>query len=288
MRKIRLASRGSRLALIQTKMVEQLFLEKGYDTEIIVIKTRGDLDNKNSLVKIGGNGLFVREIEAAVLNGEADLAVHSAKDLPSETAAGLRLYPVLGDSPADCIVHPESISENAIKRIGTGSPRRAMNVRELYPQAQILDIRGNVDTRLSKLRLGDFDAIILAKAGLTRLSPDLSGLVIREFLPQKFIPSPCQGIIAAQCRQEDEEIITVLSKAADRQVNERFLYERGLLCALSANCSAAIGAFADCENDEHTFYVRYNEVKKCFNIALADEAKAVNDEIMVIAGEIKQ
>ena len=246
MRRLILATRGSGLALVQANMVKKLLEAQGADVELRIVKTRGDRDQTSPLRHIGGKGLFVREVELALQSGEADLAVHSGKDLPYQLLEGMTIgaNPPAAD-PRDCLITRagEILPEGAV--IGTGSPRRIAECRRLYPQADYREIRGNVDTRLRKLREGGYDAIFLAKAGLDRLQPDLAGLQVRIFEAEEVIPAPCQGILAVECRENDREVLDLLAKIDHEESRQRFEAERSVFCALEADCSVAIGVHAE-------------------------------------------
>ncbi len=248
-----IATRGSALALAQTEIVRRLLKEKGIDTEIRVVSTRGDKDRVRPLSEIGGKGLFVREVEREVISGRADIAVHSGKDLPYALAQGTLIagIPKAGDE-RDCLItrKGEGLFEGA--RIGTGSPRRMIQMKRLLPQAACVPIRGNVDTRLKKLREGEYDGIFLAKAGLERLHTDLSEFAVRIFSAQEFLPAACQGILAVQCREEDEARRAVLEEISDPDSVCRFRAERCMLSLLEAECTDPVGAWTKIEGDRIT------------------------------------
>jgi uroporphyrinogen III methyltransferase/synthase len=246
MRRIRLATRSSRLALAQAEEVRHALEKLGYTVELKRVTTHGDRDRKSPLTRIGGSGLFVSEIEQMLLQNKADLAVHSGKDLPYELMEGL----VIGGVPAaedgrDCLVTRKGEALPKHPRIGTGSPRRVIQGRNLFPGAEFSEIRGNVDTRLRKLSEGSYDAVILARAGLNRLMADLSAYDCRVLDLSEMLPAPCQGILAVECRAEDEEIRTVLQKISDPLARKRFAAERCLFRLLMADCSMPVGVRAD-------------------------------------------
>ncbi|MBQ9269512.1 MAG: hydroxymethylbilane synthase [Oscillospiraceae bacterium] len=243
MKTIKLATRGSKLALVQSNLVKALLEARGHCVDIVTVSTRGDRDQKSPLTKIGGNGLFVREVETYLLDGRADIAVHSGKDLPYELASGLLIggTPAAAD-PRDCLLSRRGTKPGAGAVIGSSSPRRTLECRRFYPDAEYQSIRGNVDTRLWKLRDGQYDGIILAKAGLDRLQADLSDLDVRTFDVEDFLPAPCQGILAIECRERDPEMRRILKSMTDQTAWRRFLAEREMLSLLQADCSAALGA----------------------------------------------
>ncbi|MCR5525904.1 MAG: hydroxymethylbilane synthase [Lachnospiraceae bacterium] len=251
MKKIILATRGSALAMAQSEEVKNKLLKVDPELEIefLEVVTSGDKDRKSSLSAIGGNGLFVRGIEEKLLSGEADIAVHSAKDLPYEIAEGL----IIAGAPAqaDCRdVIISKVPEADIKVIGTGSPRRIIEVKKQFPNAEIKEIRGNITTRVRKLREEDYDAIIIAAAGIERIDIDLSGLNVRKFDTEEFIPAACQGILAVECRKEDQEIRKLLADTTEYETMLRFEMERYLFGKLKADCSVPMGIHAEVNNYE--------------------------------------
>ena len=250
-RTIRLATRGSALALRQADIVAGLLQAEGYETEICKYTTAGDRDRIHALVRIGGRGIFVREIERALLSGEADIAVHSGKDLPYELLDGLVIAgnPAAGDC-RDCLITMKGrqLTEDAV--VGTGSPRRQSEYRRLFPAARFRDIRGNITTRLRKLESGEYDAIIMALTGMERIGTDFSKYDIRTFSPSEFIPAGCQGIIAVECRREDREMLSLLEKVSDPATRLRFQIERELFCSMKVDCSMPVGIHAELEGDQ--------------------------------------
>ncbi len=254
MKKIRVATRKSALALAQTKIVCDRIERAGYEAEIVTVSTRGDKDQSSPLSAIGGDRLFVREIEGLLLRKEADIAVHSAKDLPYELSEGL----VIAATPDMADASDVLLSANGCdwpKVVGTSSPRRVEEVKALYPDAVCKDIRGNIDTRLRKLREGQYDAILLAKAGIDRLQPDLRGLLVRTLEPEEMIPAPCQGILAVECRQSDRDITDLLSRIDDENARRRFLMERRIFCECRVDCKSSVGVYAKWRKEDFRLYV---------------------------------
>ena len=252
-----LATRGSALALRQSGSVKVL-LERALEkqgiprrVEIATVRTQGDRDRLHSLVSIGGKGLFVRAIEEELLNGRADIAVHSAKDLPYELSDGL----VIAGVPAcadfrDCLLMNGTMSIEKLKAIphsviGTGSPRRRMELLRMFPGAVFAENRGNIPTRIRKLREGRFDAIVLAQAGLDRLPMDLGDLTVCPLSVDECLPAACQGILAVECRAEDSRMRDLLGTLSDPDSYLRFSMERNLFTGMKADCSMAVGAHAD-------------------------------------------
>ena len=245
MRKLIVAARGSLLSRAQAEYVRGLLARNGIETVFEVVKTKGDNDRESALRKIGGNGLFVREIENALLAGTADIAVHCGKDLPFRTADGLVIAGTPeAASPLDCLLFAEGKRMEDLRVIGTGSVRREMALRSCLPNAKCRQIRGNINTRIHKLLSGEYDGIVLAEAGLTRLAPDLTGLKVHTFSPDEMIPAACQGILALQCREDDAEAAEILRGITDPAVWERFETERDLFCRMQADCTTAMGVYA--------------------------------------------
>ncbi len=246
---IRIGTRRSRLALAQTAMAAAALAEKYPGTEIktVEIVTRGDRVTDKPLDRIGGKGVFVEEIEQALRNGDIDIAVHSAKDLPVRLGEGLEIAGVLarGDS-RDMLITRRNAEFGAADKftVGTGSQRRRRNFSALYPNAVFADIRGNVDTRLRKLSDGEYDGIILCAAGINRLGLTLDGFSVRKFGYREFIPAPCQGIIAAECAVGSAAAEMVRS-ISDRETALCFAAEREIIAALGADCTVPVGAYTE-------------------------------------------
>ena len=244
-----IATRGSALALAQAEIVRDLLKGRKIDAEIQVISTKGDKDRIHPLNEIGGKGLFVKEVESALISGRADIAVHSGKDLPYELAEGTVIagIPEAADG-RDCLITMKGRSLPSNARIGTGSPRRIVQMKKLLPDAVAVSIRGNVDTRLQKLREGEYDGIFLAKAGLERLNTDLSEFDVRIFSQREFLPAACQGILAVQCRGQDSVRRAILEEISDPDSAGRFAAERYMLKLLEAECTDPVGACAEIKN----------------------------------------
>ncbi len=240
-------TRGSKLALTQTGwVVEQMcgyFPEDIF--EIKIIETKGDLVQDVPLDKVGGSGIFVKELERALLNKSVDFAVHSLKDMPSQMADGLCLaaFPKRED-PLDVLLttHPidtiDGLPQNPV--IGTGSLRRRHQFAQLRQDALFEPIRGNIDTRIMKLKAG-LDGIILAQAGINRLKPDLDGVRAIRLSAAQMLPAPCQGILGLQAREADRELIQKLKRLDDPQTAMQALEERAFLKSAMGNCHIPIG-----------------------------------------------
>ena len=255
-----LATRGSALALAQAEEVKGLLEEKGLHVEIRTVSTGGDRDRTRPLAEIGGKGLFVKEVEREILEGRADIAVHSGKDLPYELAEGTVIAGVpAAENSSDCLLtrKGEPFPDHPV--IGTGSPRRIVQCRKFLPDAEYVSIRGNVDTRLRKLREGEYDGILLARAGMNRLHCDLSDLTVREFAPEEFIPAAGQGILAIQCRKEDAELCQILKEISDPESAKRLQAERYMLQLTGADCSQSVGAHASLQNGEISMQILLGE-----------------------------
>lgn len=239
-------TRGSKLALAQAEVVQSVMrrLAPGLDVRLEIIQTRGDLVLDRALSRIGDKGLFVTEIENALLDGRIDLAVHSCKDLPSLIPAGLVLaaFPPRED-PRDVLVGASSLAAlPAGARIGTSSLRRACQVRAQRPDITVLDLRGNVDTRLRKAQSGDYDAIVLAAAGLHRLGLAHSISVYLD--PEVMLPAVAQGALAIECRADDQALLSVLARLDDPATRAAVTAERAFLRRLEGGCQVPIAAHA--------------------------------------------
>lgn len=242
-----IGTRGSKLALRQTEIASQALIAAnlGLTLEPRTIETEGD-SSIASLSTLGGRGVFVIEIEKALLRGDIDIAVHSLKDLPSTETDGLTIAATLTrEDPRDALAAKgnsrlSDLGTGAI--VGTGSPRRTCQVLALRPDLQIKDIRGNVDTRLRKVQDGEYDAVILAAAGLARL-----GWLDRAsqlFEPEQMLPSVGQGVLAVQVRSDDAEALAVVSAVDDVAARAAAIAERAFERRLGGGCAAAIAAYA--------------------------------------------
>jgi hydroxymethylbilane synthase len=246
---LRIGSRGSKLALWQAEWVKARLEEAGHPCTIQIIKTTGDKILDVPLAKIGGKGLFTKEIEEALLDGRIDLAVHSLKDLPTELPPSLALACIpQREDPRDAMVGSPLADLPAGARVGTSSLRRAAQLRALRPDLQILDIRGNVDTRLRKQQEGQYDALVMASAGLTRL-----GLAqhIAEYLdPARFLPAVAQGALAIETRADDGPAWQACRELHDARAGAETSAERALLAGLGGGCQVPLGANAQVDGAE--------------------------------------
>ncbi len=250
---LRIATRKSQLALWQAEYVANLLQKAHPDLQIELMKmsTQGDKILDTPLAKVGGKGLFVKELELGMLNGEADIAVHSMKDVPVEFPEGLHL-PVIcpREDPRDAFVSNNYSSLDELPqgaRVGTSSLRRQCQLREKRPDLTILDLRGNVNTRLQKLDDDQYDAIILAAAGLIRLGFHER---IREYIsPDISLPAIGQGAVGIECRVNDERINELIAPLNDAMTTTRVLAERAMNARLQGGCQVPIAGFAEIDKD---------------------------------------
>jgi hydroxymethylbilane synthase len=252
-RHLRIGTRGSLLAKWQAEYVrKRLFSAAGVEAEIITIKTSGDKFASAPLTQIGGKGIFIKELEDALLEESIDIAVHSVKDIPTEIHSRLSFPAVFRrEDVRDCLVAASGATLANLRpgaRIGTGSLRRQSQLRHLRPDLDVRDLRGNVDTRLRKAQSGEYDAILLAKAGLDRLG--WSDRITETFAPDVFLPAVGQGAIAAECRLSDSEAAEVLGTLDDAESRSAIIAERALLSALQGGCQVPLGAWARNERGE--------------------------------------
>jgi len=242
---IRIGTRGSALALWQAEHVKGRLEALGHDVTLQVITTTGDRVQDRRLESVGGKGLFLKEIEEALVAREVDLAVHSLKDVPTALPAGLSLCAFLERAdPRDALVSPgpglDALAAGA--RVGTTSLRRRALVASLRPDVVLEDLRGNVDTRLRRLREGRFDAILLAMAGLVRLGRE--GEVTEALDPRRFVPAPGQGAIALECRDDDSAVRDAVATLHHPATARAVAAERAFLAELGGDCNLPLGAHA--------------------------------------------
>jgi hydroxymethylbilane synthase len=243
---LRLGSRGSPMAIAQSRQVAGMITGRtGRTVEIIEVTTLGDVSRAH-LTQIGGTGVFVGALREALLAGEVDLAVHSLKDLPTGPAPGTLLAAVPHrDDPRDALVARDGAKLADLPtgaRIGTGSPRRAAQLLGLRADVRCAPIRGNAGTRLGKVAGGELDGVVLGCAGLARIGQ--AGVVTQAFEPEEMLPAPGQGALAVECRDGDPGLAALLAAVTDPASLAAVTAERSLLEAIEAGCSAPIGAFA--------------------------------------------
>jgi hydroxymethylbilane synthase len=263
MQHIRIGSRGSDLALWQANHVKRQLEKLGCSVDITIITTQGDAIQHLSFDKLEGKGFFTKEIEQALLDNTIDLAVHSHKDLETNQPEGLKIACVSErEDPADLLLIAKgsidaskvwNLKENAI--VGTSSARRKSQVLRFRDDVQIRDLRGNVPTRIQKLRDNQYDAILLAKAGVDRLEIDLSEFDVFVMDPTEFVPAPAQGVLALQIRESDTALFETLQKMNHPEVQKRIAVERKVLNLMQGGCQLPLGVYCD-ENE--IVYVSYS------------------------------
>ncbi len=250
MRTLRIGTRGSLLAKWQAEFIrKQLFAATGMEPEVIVIKTAGDKMQHVPVTQIGGKGIFIKELEEALLEETIDLAVHSVKDIPTDVPSRL-MFPAVcrRDDMRDCLVGSTLANLRGGARVGTSSLRRQAQLRHLRPDLDLRDLRGNVDTRLRKVESGEYEAIVVAKAGLDRLG--LSQRISEILSPEVCMPAVGQGAIAVECRLRDTEAGDLLAPLDDAETRSAVIAERALLAALHGGCQVPMGAWARVERGE--------------------------------------
>ena len=259
MQKITIGSRGSDLALWQANHVKRQLENLGHTVEIKVIITQGDAIQHLSFDKLEGKGFFTKEIETALLEKSIDLAVHSHKDLETNPPAGLVIAAVSErEDPSDLLLiakskvdttQPWNLALNT--SIGTSSARRKSQILRFRNDLNISDLRGNVPTRIQKLRDGNYDAIVLAKAGVDRLQLDLSEFFVEVLNPTEFVPAPAQGVLGLQIREDDTRMAEIMQHLNHTDVAKRIGIERKVLNLLEGGCQLPLGVY--CPNEKQVF-----------------------------------
>ncbi|MBB3190238.1 hydroxymethylbilane synthase [Halomonas cerina] len=257
---LRIATRKSQLAMWQAEHVRDrlMTIHPSLKVELVAMATRGDKILDTPLAKVGGKGLFVKELEEAMLDGRADIAVHSMKDVPMHFPESLGLSVILeGAEPTDAFIShhyasPDELPEGA--RIGTSSLRRGLQMREARPDLEVLTLRGNVQTRLGKLDDGEFDAILLATSGLRRLG--LDDRITMELPPEICLPACGQGALGIECRMHDADLIALLAPLDDEITATRVRAERAMNTRLEGGCQVPIAGHAIYEDDGQTLWLR--------------------------------
>lgn len=250
---IRIATRKSPLALWQAEFVKAKLLQhnKDLDVQLVAMTTRGDVLLDTPLAKVGGKGLFVKELEVAMLENRADIAVHSMKDVPMEFPPGLGLAVICErEDPLDAFVSNqytalEQLPDGAV--VGTSSLRRQCQIRAKFPSLKIKDLRGNVNTRLGKLDNGDYDAIILASAGLLRLG--MEDRIASRLPAELCLPAGGQGAVGIECRDQDQATLDLLDSLNHADTNTRVTAERALNRHLQGGCQVPIACYAELEDN---------------------------------------
>lgn len=250
---MRIGTRGSKLALWQAEFTRAELAKIGIESELVIIKTRGDEIQHLGFDKMEGKGFFTKEIEDALLRGAVDLAVHSMKDLPTTNPEDLVTAGVsYRDDPADwLILRPESVDESKLFKvregatIGTSAARRKAQFLDYRPDAHCIDLRGNVPTRLGKLADGQYDGIFLAAAGVRRLELDLSAFRVIALHPREFVPAPAQGVLAWQTHRDNLPVRRIVQKLHHSEVSACTNIERGVLRLLDGGCQLPLGVYAE-------------------------------------------
>lgn len=248
---VRIATRGSELALWQAHFVRDRLRALGHEVALVIVETQGDR-SRQPFAQMQGQGFFTKAVQDALTDGRADLAVHSHKDLPSAPAPGLEIaaVPERADPRDVLLVRPEAWDESAplpVRRgavVGTSAARRQRQLTFSRPDLEVRELRGNVPTRVEKLRSGAYDAIVLAAAGLARLELDLGGLETRYLEPEVMVPAPAQGALALETRRDDYALAQLLTELHDLRAYRSVAAERGLMGMLQGGCQLALGAHA--------------------------------------------
>lgn len=292
-RKIIIGSRGSDLALWQANFVKNSLKKLGVASEIKIIKTQGDKIQDLSFDKMEGKGFFTKEIEASLLNEDIDLAVHSHKDLETNQPAGLKIAAVSErEDPRELILIKkeayDSQQEFGIKQngiVGTSSARRQTQLMASRPDLRMKDLRGNVPTRINKLKEQDYDAIVLAHAGVKRLKIDLSEFETLLMDPKKFVPAPAQGVLGIQIRKEDEDLANLLKKMNHADVQERIGIERAILNRMEGGCQLPLGVYCEQEKEHFKVWLSYAKEKGGIAQFLVLEGEAAD---ILVEGSVRE
>lgn len=284
---LRIATRGSALALAQANIVARRLAAYSINSELLVVNTTGDLLYEQDLKTIGGKGLFLKEIQEAILSGHADLAVHSLKDMPFVNPDGLRIAAIL----SRCSPHDVLISNNELKlaelpsgaKVGTCSARREAILKKVRPDLVVLPMRGNVTTRLAKLAANECDAIILAKAGLERL--DKQSVITEELPLNVFVPAVGQGAIAVECASANYELHALLAQLNCPATAWECTLEREFMGLLNADCGTPIAAYAKIQGNDVHMHACYFQTDRTYEFKTV---WAKNVAHAALISEIKQ
>lgn len=283
--KIRIGTRKSALALAQTELVMEALrqIKEEIEFELVPLTTKGDKILNKPLLAFGGKGVFVEEFEEGIKEGTIDIAVHSAKDMPMELLEGLEISAVLQREDARDVLVRRANDTGELKVVGTSSLRRQIQIKEVYPSVLCKDIRGNVGTRLEKLKRGEYDGIVLAAAGLKRLGLlDDTSYTFEYFACEQFIPAGGQGIIAIEGRK-GAPLTSILKKANDEIAKLSLETEREVLRLLEAGCHEPIGVYSKWEGTQVTIYLMVEKdgvVKRVSGTALRKERFALVRELV--------
>ncbi|CAM4323639.1 hydroxymethylbilane synthase [Pedobacter westerhofensis] len=262
MKKLIIGTRGSDLALWQANFTKDKLAEIGVESELKIIKTQGDKILNLRLDKLEGKGFFTKELEEGLLNGTIDIAVHSHKDLPTTHPAGLIIAAVSErEDPSelllilkDCVDVTQKLSLKTGAQVGTSSNRRKAQLLAMRTDLNIEDLRGNINTRIQKLRDENYDAIMIAKAGVARLELDLSEFHMEVIDPTELVPAPAQGVLAIQIRENDQELFDVLQKINDADVAASIAVERKVLNLFEGGCHMPLGCYCRKEDDQYEIW----------------------------------
>lgn len=286
MKHVVIGSRGSDLALWQANHVRTQLERLGHTVEIKVIKTQGDIIQHLSFDKMEGKGFFTKELETELLNASIDLAVHSHKDLETVQPNGLKVAAVSErEAPNDILVIRKealadakwSVKEGAT--VGTSSARRKSQLIANRPDLNIIDLRGNVPTRIQKLRDGQYDAILLAKAGVDRLEINLDEFHVEVLPVQEFVPAPAQGVLGLQIREDDQEMTDILAQLNHPEIKRRIDVERGVLNKMEGGCQLPLGVFVDETNIFVAFAENSSIPSKYMQFALDTTVEQIVDHL---------
>jgi hydroxymethylbilane synthase len=284
---IRIGTRGSDLALWQAYHVKSQLEKNGNTVEITIIKTQGDKIQDLSFDKLEGKGFFTKEIETALLTKEVDLAVHSHKDLETSPPEGLIIAAVSErEDPAELLlINKKQVTSNLLwdlklnASIGTSSARRKSLVKAHRPDLEIRELRGNVPTRIQKLRDGNYDSILLAKAGVSRLAIDLSEFHVVELNPKIVVPAPAQGVLALQVRENETELFQEIQKLNNPWVEKQISIERKVLNLMEGGCQLPLGVYCDTEN-VYVSYAKQWEMGSKYYVFSYSEKEGLAEEIV--------
>ncbi len=262
-KKIRVGARSSKLSRIQTEKVIKILKDKGFETIFVPIKTKGDIDKKTPLYKLREKGIFVKALEESLLKNEIDIAVHSAKDVPTEISENFMIFYIEREEPVDVIVcnykKIEEIPQNA--RIGTGSKRREYFLKIIRPDFKFLPLRGNIETRIKKWENGEYEGIVMAKCAIKRLSLNVPYI---ELPIEDFPPPPGQGAICVETLK-NSPFVQILREINNKKVETEVNIEREILKKIGGGCAVPFGCYAEINGSEiilKMMYVKDDKVKK--------------------------
>jgi hydroxymethylbilane synthase len=287
---IRIGTRGSELALWQAYHVKEKLEKNGNSVSINIIKTQGDKIQDLSFDKLEGKGFFTKEIETALLQKEVDLAIHSHKDLETTPPSGLIVAAVSDrEDPSELlIIRKEQVDITQAWEItkqgtiGTSSARRKSIVTSYRNDLEIKELRGNVPTRIQKLRDGQYDAILLAKAGVSRLELDLSEFHVVELNPKQFVPAPAQGVLALQIRENESELFEEIQKLNNPWVENQIGVERKVLNLMEGGCQLPLGVYCDTENVFVSYAKKWQDGAKNFVFHYSDDENLAQEIVSTL------